>query len=594
MTAYVPESIANKIKEACVLEDVINDYIILANKGRDLVGDCPCCGAKKKFSVSRKKNIWKCWVCEEAGKDAVSFLMKTQGKSYPEALHVLADRYNILIEEENKPKRSRGNRKESFRAIQLRESGISDKYQKYSLQQGDAAYECDRYQAASVDKSFNIVAGDDMVLHYLDLDGAPINFKDRSGKKRALLRVRWANPALHKDRDGKPMKYKSPYGSGSHLWIPNYIIKAYKEHEIIETLYIPEGEKKADKMCLAGMPAVGVMGISNFANEGEMPYHFERLIKRCSVARVVFVLDSDWQDLSLKDPSKPIDGRPRLFYRAVMKFRDYFAAYANEGIELNIFFAHGKDTAFKGIDDLIVRGLEKVENLKVDFEKALVDRKGEGEYVNCYKITDISEYKLKEYWKLHSIPAFIEAHKEELKKIKEFTIGKIRRRWNEEANEFELAQKLLPHEQYWKKTEWEDRAGNDRIKYEFSYRNIRFFLHNRGYGLYEALDDKYRFIHIDGKVIREVNHHEIQRFVIDFTEELQEHEVTEMLLRGGKQYLGPDKLSNMFYRTPEFQTGEKDTHYMLFKNGYWKITPDEIIPRPLKDLPKHVWGRQYH
>ena len=77
--------------------------------------------------------------------------------------------------------------------------------------------EADRYQAATIDKFWNVVPGDDMILHYLDIDGKPLAYKTQKGARRPLIRVRWANPALHKDKDGKPVKYKSPYKSGSHF-----------------------------------------------------------------------------------------------------------------------------------------------------------------------------------------------------------------------------------------------------------------------------------------------------------------------------------------------------------------------------------------
>ena len=253
------------------------------------------------------------------------------------------------------------------------------------------------------------------------------------------------------------------------------MIRSYKQGTIIETLYICEGEKKADKMCLEGLPAVGIMGIHNFAMSGEMPGQFELLIKRCGVVNVVFLLDSDWQDISVKD-GKPVDQRPRLFFKAVLKFHDYFYAYHHSGIELRLYLGHGKDPVHKGIDDLLVYGLKgKEKELVEDLEKARQDREGEGQYVNVYDITEMSNYRLKEFWHLHSQPAFINHHKEKLKELREFQIGNLRRRYNVDTDEFELAQKLLPHEQYWKKQELEDSKGRTYDKYYFSYVNIRHF-----------------------------------------------------------------------------------------------------------------------
>lgn len=594
-TLYIPEETATKIKETAVLEEVVADYIQLKRSGASRVGDCPSCGAKKRLNVTPSKKIWKCFSCDIGGKDAVSFLMKTQGKTFPESLHLLADRYGIQIEqplENGKKKIKKVSRKSRFRDMQLRESGILVGSQHYWLEEGnDAKKKKDRYQAASLDRLGNVIPGDDMVLHYLDLEGKPLLYKDDRGKARSLVRVRWANPSLHLDRNGNPIKYQSPKGSGSHLWLPNGVIKAYKTGEIIETLYITEGEKKADKMTQHGMMTVGVMGISNFALGNDMPYLFELLIKRCGVAQVVFILDADWQDLSLKNPDMPVDQRPTTFFRAVTRFRDYFRAYLISGIELDIFFAYGKDLAHKGIDDLLVFSLRKKENeLKEDFEKAILDREGKGEHVNCHRITTISEYKLKEFWHLHSRPAFFKQHGEQLRQLHEFKYGRMKWRWNEEDVQFEMADKIRPHEQYWRKIyDGEDKLGRDKWRYTFNYSNVFEFLKNRGFGLYEIDEFNERMVKVEGRVVEEVSSKSIRKYVVEFTRNLDEPDVLELILRGGKQYVGPDKLSDMYPVNFQFNESDKDTMFLYFKNVFWKITKDEISEHPIGELPRHIW-----
>lgn len=598
---FIPEEIATKIKAAAVLEDVIADYVQLSKKGSQLKGDCPSCNAKKKFDVSASKKIAKCWVCNKSAKDAIGFLKTFKDMDYVPALATIAERYNIEIEQPKpKSKKKKSNRKESFRNQQLRESGIKVSEQKYWLTESNGSestkYECDRYQSASVDKFFNTVIGDDMVLNYLDLDGKPITFQNNRRQRQILTRVRWANPDLHTDKNGKPMKYQSPPKSGSHLWIPNKVIEAFRQGIKITTLHVEEGEKKADKMCKHGMYAVGIMGIHNFAN-AEMPYVFERLIKKCDIKNMIFGVDADWQELSLKQINRSVDSRPYTFFKAVLKFRDYFKAFYNSGIELEIFFAYGKNNALKGVDDLLVRELKgKEDELWEDFENTMRSRDGVGKYVNVHKITEMSGYKLKEFWHIQSPIAFMAHYKEQLKKLKQFKLGKFKRRWNEEEQKFEIDQKILPHEQFWKKIfDGYDKNEKEKFKYGFHYVNILTFLRNRGFALYELSDSekqKDRFIHVDGKVVYETNPKKIRRYVIDFSREEVEEPVLEMLLRGGRQYLGPDKLSDLFFNRPQFNTSQKDCHYLYFKNGYWKITADKIEQRPLSELPKHIWESQ--
>jgi len=597
---YIPEQFVEKVKDAAVLEDVIGDEVDLRKQGSALVGDCPCCGGKKKLNVSPSKKIWKCFRCDVGGKDAVSFLMEVNGYTFPETIRILADRYKIIIEtEQPKTKKKKGrphNRAVKFRDLQLKESGLSNKSQIYYLKKNDknnSSYQMDRYQAATIDKAWNVVSGDDMVLHYLDLNWHPIMYLTPKKKRMPFIRVRWSNPSLHKDKNGKPAKYKSPWKSGNHLWLPNAVIDAYQKAHLIETLYIIEGEKKASKMCAEGMMTVGTSGIHNFAGRNEMPHQLQLLIKKCGIKKVVFVLDADWQNITIKNLEKSVDQRPKTFFSAIKKFRDYFYAYVNEGIELSIYFAYGKELVYKGMDDLLVRNFKNKEErakLKTDFEQAMIDREGEGEYVNVHNITTLSEYKLKEFWHLQGRPAFFKQHTEQLKKLPYFKYGQLKYRWEEEEESFELIQKLLPQEQYWRVEESETRSGNVKKTHVFDYVNILEFLKNRGFGLYEASPNNYRYVHIDNKVVHEVTHHKIQRFVLDFTRELDHSKpIVELLLRGGKQYLGPDKLSQMYYKQPDFNESDPDTQYLYFKNCYWKITKDKIEQRDLKDLPKHVW-----
>jgi DNA primase len=592
---YIHPEVADKIRDAAIIEEVIADFIQLKTSGASKVGDCPGCGAKKKLTVTPSKKIWKCFRCDEGGKDAVSFLTKMQGKTYVEALAWLADRYNIPLEEPTTvpTNKKQKNRKEKFRDAQLRASGIPDKYQQYYAPGAKgASYECDRYQAATLDKFGNVIPGDDMVLHYLDLDGNPITFKKTKAKSAPLIRVRWANPALHLDKNGNPIKYQSPYGSGSHLWIPNWMIAAYKKSEIIETLYVCEGEKKADKMCLSGLPAVGIMGINNLASFGEMPAMFESLIKKCAVANVVFLLDSDWQDISLKN-TKAIDNRPKTFLNAVTKFRNYFTAFHHEGYDIRIFLAHGKDKILKGIDDLLVLELQgKEKQLVEDFDNVLKGRTGEGEYVNAYDITGMSYYKLKEFWNLHSIPAFIQAHKEDLKKLSTFKIGKLTRRWNEEEGTFEIDEKILPQEKFWSTSFREDKKGNEFPETKFRYQEMRLFLRNRGFGLYKTPNNERRFVNIYNRIVTEINHKDIQEYILSFLEELNEKHALEMMLKGGTQYLGPNNLNLIYGLRPTFKEPEKDAQYLYFKNVFWKITADGIEEKPIKSLPGNVWDSQ--
>ena len=591
-TQYISEDKAKEIQNIARLEDVASDFHTLKKAGAGHKMDCPKCTRKGKMEISPAKQIYKCFACDTGGVGPVDFLMKIEGKTYPEALIYLAGRYNILLDQpEANPvnKNHKTHRKETFRDVQLKQSGIDPKSQEWqdSVAEGKWIIR-NRYESGSMDPFGAVIPGDDMILYYRGLDGEATLYKDKKGNKKQLIRVRHQNPELHKDREGKPMKYRSPYGSGNHLWIPNKIIDLYKQSAIIETLYVTEGEKKADKMTLHGMPALGIMGINNLAY-GTMPYEFEMLIKHCGIANVVFLMDSDLFELG---EGERVDYRPNSFYKAVIKFRDYFYAYRKAGMEVTIWLAYGKDKLRKGIDDLMVYDLkDKETDLKTDFESAKIDREGKGDFVKIHNITTLSEYKIQEMWHVQNTKAFTQYYIEALKKKKEFIIKGLRYKINE-AGEAEMIQKLLPHEQFWTKETFEGKNGKERSIYKFNYHAAMKFLKNRGFGLHRYGDNNFRYVQTKDKVVEETNPHNIQHYVINFVEELQEIDVYNLIFAGGPQYLGPNSLSKMNYVNPEFIEPEKDEQYLFFKNGYWKITADGIEARSLNDLPKHVWSNK--
>jgi len=83
-------------------EDVVEDFVNLKRRGSNLIGLCPFHDEKTpSFTVSPSKNIYKCFGCGKGG-GPVQFLMEHDQMSFPEAVRVLAKRYNIELEEERR------------------------------------------------------------------------------------------------------------------------------------------------------------------------------------------------------------------------------------------------------------------------------------------------------------------------------------------------------------------------------------------------------------------------------------------------------------------------------------------------------------
>lgn len=606
--AFIPDHIKQEIEEKATLYNVLKEYHNFSKKrGSQFIMDCPTCGTTDKLEFTEAKNIASCFKCDIKVSKPVSYLMKFQGKSYPEALQVLAEIEAIEIKEEKpKPKKKIRNKKtakQSFRDKMLEGSGLTiEDITDEVFVDNDTKKEVQLYTPGTLDERNEITTGDDVIIHYYDLEGKPMTYYRRTrsgnptGSPRDFQRIRYQNPELHKDKKGNAAKYKSPYGSGTKLYINKWIRLKYKAGSKIKTLYIQEGEKKADKATKHGLISVGVMGIHNIAYNKTLPKEFELIIKRCQVENVVFVLDQDWQDLSSKiDSNHPADNRPKSFHRAVVNFRNHFYAFTNNDIFLNIFFAHVKanDKKDKGIDDLLTNTLKgKEDELKSMCDAAIVKPEGNAIHLQFNNITTVSEYKLLEYWGLQSKDAFIEKYKNVLLNYPIFKFGKVKYRFNDKK-EIELAQPILEHEKYWKELVKKNNDGDIVSKtYHFNHKRCYTFLQNRGFFRFRQPKNKHIFIHLEDNIVQEIETQQVKDFIKGFSATLNNEDIENLLFRNGAKYFGPDSLSNLDYKELAVHKAEKGIQYMYFNNSCWKITKEGVEIEDLKHLNGHIWKGQ--
>ncbi len=610
---HLPEEIKNEILEKATLDNVLKDYHpTQKKKGSQFVMDCPKCGEKDKLEYSAAKKVAKCFKCDIGVKTPVNYLTKFHGKSFIEALVELARIEQIsTIEKENpapKPKKkiSKTQRQRyedaevPYVQKMLDESGLStDDITDMIFVDDDTRKEMPIYHQGTVDNAFEITRGDDVIIRYYDLEGRPMYYykRDRKGNavgaRKEFYRVRYQTPELHPDKYGNPVKYRSPYGSDTKIYINKWIREKYKKASKITTLYFQEGEKKADKATKHGMISLGIMGIHNIAYNKRLPPEIELIIKRCQVDNVVFVLDSDWQNLSTKiDSQNTADTRPRSFFRAVDNFKKHFYAFTNNDIYLKIFFAYVKDNPEKdkGIDDLLTNSLRgKEDTLKDLCNTAILKPDGDASWLQFHNITTMSEYKLMNFWHLENVEAFTHHYKNRLKDLPKFKFNKIEWRFNEKGK-LELAQPLMDHEQFWNEDIKKNADGDIVSKtYSFNHKRCYTFLQNRGYYRLDQPNNTFIWIHIDGNVVRKVETHQVKDYVIDFTAQLNKEDVENMLYRGGKQYLGADSLGNLRYTGLSLHEPSKNMQYLYFSDNYFKITDEGIELEELKDLTGQVW-----
>ncbi len=111
----IPEEKIAEILSAADIFDVVSEAVILKKSGRNFFGLCPFHAEKTpSFSVNPDKQIFYCFGCG-AGGNALSFVMKYHGISFPEAAKMLARKYNIIIETQKMNPEQR-------KAVQTRES----------------------------------------------------------------------------------------------------------------------------------------------------------------------------------------------------------------------------------------------------------------------------------------------------------------------------------------------------------------------------------------------------------------------------------------------------------------------------------------
>lgn len=96
-----------KILDAADIVDVVSDFVHLKRRGSGFIGLCPFHNERTpSFSVSKSKNLCKCFSCGKGG-SPVHFIMEHEQLSFYEALRYLAKKYNIEIKEHEMSEKER-------------------------------------------------------------------------------------------------------------------------------------------------------------------------------------------------------------------------------------------------------------------------------------------------------------------------------------------------------------------------------------------------------------------------------------------------------------------------------------------------------
>jgi DNA primase len=91
----IPEDKIDEIKRRINIVDLVSGFVSLKQAGRSYIGLCPFHKEKTpSFTVSPDKQIFYCFGCAEGG-NALAFVMKINGLTFPEAIRYLAKKTGV-------------------------------------------------------------------------------------------------------------------------------------------------------------------------------------------------------------------------------------------------------------------------------------------------------------------------------------------------------------------------------------------------------------------------------------------------------------------------------------------------------------------
>lgn len=97
--SMIPDDKVQEVRERAAIQDVVADYVSLKKSGANYLGLCPFHGEKTpSFNVNPARAIFHCFGCGVGG-NVISFIMKMEGLTFPEAVKFLAKRVGVTIEE---------------------------------------------------------------------------------------------------------------------------------------------------------------------------------------------------------------------------------------------------------------------------------------------------------------------------------------------------------------------------------------------------------------------------------------------------------------------------------------------------------------
>ncbi|GAK59802.1 DNA primase [Candidatus Vecturithrix granuli] len=94
---YIPDDLINAVRQQADIVEIISEYVPLEHTGKNYKGLCPFHKEKTpSFVVNPDMQLFKCYGCGVGG-NVFTFLMQYEKYTFPEAVHVVAQRVGISL-----------------------------------------------------------------------------------------------------------------------------------------------------------------------------------------------------------------------------------------------------------------------------------------------------------------------------------------------------------------------------------------------------------------------------------------------------------------------------------------------------------------
>lgn len=267
--------------------------------------------------------------------------------------------------------------------------------------------------------------------------------KENQRHKNHIYKITRLYPELVK-KDGSIQKYSMPKGQPAMPFIPPGVVQSFdaatdwlksnpgkklpKELRI-SALYLTEGFFKAWKADQCNIACIGLPSITCLKDSetGELHADIQKLIIRCEVERVVWLVDGDCRNITGKEITDGIDlyKRPKQFFNTVAAFNELMSKFD----DVQKYFAHINSDELtgtpKGLDDLLCAMPDDVADIAsefADFSKIPGKGTNSGKYLVRINIS-FNLMRINNYFFLNDVDQFYLYHSEkraDLKTAKNF------------------------------------------------------------------------------------------------------------------------------------------------------------------------------